>query len=613
MYKFLMQMELFRRFKQCHPLVRVQLRKFESLKPYFIKRLKDRFTCCCIYHVQMSYLKDAVNYIRHKSSLHNNLCDCVCSICQADTLLKCNAAAMTFQSISSIIETILCPRQQDAIFHPYQCVMGKCTNCGTRLLQWCPKEVGSEDSIIPVKMFEDVESLYEGQLRKRKELVRKQFSPRSLIELFETTLNKFIKHNFTYLWQASQFKLCVSQFPSDVVVSVVDFAENYTFREQNEIQSMHWWSVQVTIFVHITYFRVGEHVKKVIHFFISDDKKHDTLFVQHCFKLHWGWLQNLKLDLRQHWVWSDGAASQFKAKRPFYFVGRYPGLTGMNMIWNFFESGHGKGEHDGAGAVVKRALTHEQLKPDGAELKCAKDVVKFLCEALSTNKGGEVSRVFWEVPLHEVNREQLWDCKGISQTRACHSIRGFMPADGRCIGVRALTCYCFNCMQGQWAKCSNRGYVQNWQYHTIEPTTDEDSIIDNAIETFTWQGDGDYLSDALLVDDNFAVNAEKDNAEGVDFYLLKCIRGKELARKTHMDGWQNMIASGTYYVEGLYYEKLEDNVYKLLENEPPGYIYSHLVRCIKVPMISVNTTQTLFTLDSDVYDGIYNSMPWELE
>ena len=65
------------------------------------------------------------------------------------------------------------------------------------------------------------------------------------------------------------------------MVSVVDFAENYTFKQQNEIQSMHWCSVQVTFFVHITYFRVLGDVKKVIHFFISGDKKHDTLFVQH--------------------------------------------------------------------------------------------------------------------------------------------------------------------------------------------------------------------------------------------------------------------------------------------------------------------------------------------
>ena len=97
-------------------------------------------------------------------------------------------------------------------------------------------------------------------------------------------------------------------FPNDVVFAVVDFGENYTFKHHNEIQSMHWCSVQVTIFVHITYFRVSGDVKKVIHLFIYDEKKHDTLFVQHCFTLHWQWLLRPDLELSQHWVWFDGPA-----------------------------------------------------------------------------------------------------------------------------------------------------------------------------------------------------------------------------------------------------------------------------------------------------------------
>ena len=39
------------------------------------------------------------------------------------------------------------------------------------------------------------------------------------------------------------------------------------------------------------------------------------------------------------------------------------------MSWNFSTFGHGKGEHDGASVEVKRALTNEQSKFDGATLK----------------------------------------------------------------------------------------------------------------------------------------------------------------------------------------------------------------------------------------------------
>ncbi|MCO5607781.1 hypothetical protein L7F22_061982 [Adiantum nelumboides] len=52
--------------------------------------------------------------------------------------------------------------------------------------------------------------------------------------------------------------------------------------------------------------------------------------------------------------------SQFPKKNfcPALTVGhcfKYYSLTGIEMLWSFFASSHGKGEHDGAGAVVKRA------------------------------------------------------------------------------------------------------------------------------------------------------------------------------------------------------------------------------------------------------------------
>jgi hypothetical protein len=58
---------------------------------------------------------------------------------------------------------------------------------------------------------------------------------------------------------------------------------------------MHWTSQQVTILVHLTYrlnptHNVAKpHTKftKESHFYISDDREHDTLFVQHCMLMHW--------------------------------------------------------------------------------------------------------------------------------------------------------------------------------------------------------------------------------------------------------------------------------------------------------------------------------------
>jgi hypothetical protein len=38
------------------------------------------------------------------------------------------------------------------------------------------------------------------------------------------------------------------------------------------------------------------------------------------------------------------------------------------VLWNYFASGHGKGEVDGTGALLKRELHKEQLKPHGMKI-----------------------------------------------------------------------------------------------------------------------------------------------------------------------------------------------------------------------------------------------------
>ena len=66
---------------------------------------------------------------------------------------------------------------------------------------------------------------------------------------------------------------------------------------------------------------------------------------------------------------------------------------------DFFESGHGKGEHDGAGACVKRALVKEQLKISTTELLDARSIVDWC--SLTLSQGGTldsvVRRFFWLV------------------------------------------------------------------------------------------------------------------------------------------------------------------------------------------------------------------------
>jgi hypothetical protein len=68
-------------------------------------------------------------------------------------------------------------------------------------------------------------------------------------------------------------------------MSVIDFVENYTFMNFNEVSEMHWHSFQLTILVHICYQQndayienLNSNAKKFIieyQYYLSDDIKHD--------------------------------------------------------------------------------------------------------------------------------------------------------------------------------------------------------------------------------------------------------------------------------------------------------------------------------------------------
>jgi hypothetical protein len=48
------------------------------------------------------------------------------------------------------------------------------------------------------------------------------------------------------------------------------------------------------------------------------------------------------------------------------------------MTWNYFATSHGKGEANGARALLKRKLWKEQLKPNGMNLQNAHEAISYL-------------------------------------------------------------------------------------------------------------------------------------------------------------------------------------------------------------------------------------------
>jgi len=67
--------------------------------------------------------------------------------------------------------------------------------------------------------------------------------------------------------------------------------------------------------------------------------------------------------------------------------------------------------------------------------------------------------------------------------------------------------------------------------------------------------DGDYLAPTLETKNNFVVNIATDNEEGVDFYILYCVRGLHAVKEAFIDAWGTSFEVGDVVVVEKYFEK----------------------------------------------------------
>ena len=68
-------------------------------------------------------------------------------------------------------------------------------------------------------------------------------------------------------------------------------------------------------------------------------------------------------------MWSDGPSSQFKNRFIVPIINHLKDHFGMQITWNYFCAGHGKGAVDGVGASVKRTM-YNLIKSRRAVVSC---------------------------------------------------------------------------------------------------------------------------------------------------------------------------------------------------------------------------------------------------
>jgi hypothetical protein len=307
----------------------VHLTKFQLLKPWFVRRLTSWSTCCCRYHTEVGLLLRALNEFRKDPSGIHAACSCDCQqVCsKRDDLTStsgCSASLQIYESFSGFWSSILCLIGPRCFWYNRECSLGECPHCGVDTLKICPVELECTQ-LLPWKSI-GYEIIGQGEDGREKKSPKVMYNETALMEFFrylKPKLKAFIRHKYFTQWQNQQFQEDLEELPDDTVLSCIDFSENYSMKVQDEIQSMHRRSTQISLLVMITY-RVNpafdssiheSRLLKDVHYFVSDDTSHDTMYVQHAFMLQWGFLRAQGCFPTHHIVWSDGCSGQFKSSR----------------------------------------------------------------------------------------------------------------------------------------------------------------------------------------------------------------------------------------------------------------------------------------------------------
>jgi hypothetical protein len=195
---------------------------------------------------------------------------CVSTIHQNARLLI--SAVKLSKDHRELTDMIVCNRSNR------ECMIHRCASCpdDSQLRIYLEIELYSQDDdddpTIEYKQWKTAD---------RADLLHMTETTTDFINILIEKLQKLTTHSYIAKCQAVYLKNVKNELTCNEVVVLGDFAENYQFVVQDEIQSFHWNKTQATLHPIVVYYKTNEELKHESICFMSDDLVHDLDMVYH--------------------------------------------------------------------------------------------------------------------------------------------------------------------------------------------------------------------------------------------------------------------------------------------------------------------------------------------
>ena len=298
-----------------------------------------------------------------------------------------------------------------------------------------------------------------GRTFKRMKIVQCEESRYQFIEKFQTELNSFREHVQRVAIQYAEIRRLKQVIPSKHAICQMDFAENYTCANADEVQSAYFDKGMVTLHPVVLYFRCTDDAE-LTHksfVFVSDETAHNAATV-------YAFLQELIPKIKDqvpgveviHYI-TDSPTSQYRNKSIFYTVSEHHNLYGITATWTYMEAGHGKGPCDGVGGTAKR-MADEAIKRQKVIIQDAEDFFTW-----GKGSGSAIEYIF--VPKSSCERSQsVVSAMPVQPVKGTMKIHAVVPIGNSKIMTRSTSCFCKDCFASDGnfnPDCSG------WEEHSI--------------------------------------------------------------------------------------------------------------------------------------------------
>lgn len=213
---------------------------------------------------------------------------------------------------------------------------------------------------------------------------------------------------------------------------ISDFAENYSFLIQDEVQSYHWANQQCTIHPFCIYYKDQNGLLKNLSFLIiAESLEHNHISVYLFQQKLLDFLKTKFQQINKIYFFSDGAASQYKNKKFFYNICKMKIENNFEVEWHFFATCHGKGPCDAIGGTFKRMASRVSLQRVYTnQIQTAKELFDW---AKSTDSAINVHLCTQKEHDQTARKLKYNNVKTIAGTQSFHC---FIPLDNKSLKLK---------------------------------------------------------------------------------------------------------------------------------------------------------------------------------